>query len=132
MQPDPALKWIVVTGASAGIGKALVERLAREGHNVIAAARDPTRANVPNGPGRVEVVRLDFDDPVGVETAARDITGIARAAGLAALVNMAGIIIEGPLEAIPTPALRRQFEVNVIGPVALTQALLPLLAKTRG
>jgi NAD(P)-dependent dehydrogenase (short-subunit alcohol dehydrogenase family) len=132
MQPDPALKWIVVTGASAGIGKALVERLAREGRNVIAAARDPTRANVPNGPGRVEVVRLDFDDPVGVETAARDITGIARAAGLAALVNMAGIIIEGPLEAIPTPALRRQFEVNVIGPVALTQALLPLLAKTRG
>jgi len=67
MQPDPALKWIVVTGASAGIGKALVERLAREGRNVIAAARDPTRANVPNGPGRVEVVRLDFDDPVGVE-----------------------------------------------------------------
>ena len=132
MQPDPALKWIVVTGASAGIGKALVERLAREGRNVIAAARDPTRANVTNGPGRLEVVRLDFDDPVGVETAARDITGIARAAGLAALVNMAGIIIEGPLEAIPTPALRRQFEVNVIGPVALTQALLPLLAKTRG
>jgi NAD(P)-dependent dehydrogenase (short-subunit alcohol dehydrogenase family) len=43
---------------------------------------------------------------------------------------MAGIIIEGPLEAIPTQALRRQFEVNVIGPVALTQALLPLLAKS--
>src|ERR1700722_13809282 len=132
MQPDPALKWIVVTGASAGIGKALVERLAREGHNVIAAARDPTRAHVPNGPGRVEVVRLDFDDPGGVETAARDITGIARAAGLAGLVNMAGIMVEGPLEAIPTQALRRQFEINVIGPVALTQALLPLLAKARG
>jgi NAD(P)-dependent dehydrogenase (short-subunit alcohol dehydrogenase family) len=45
---------------------------------------------------------------------------------------MAGIIIEGPLEAVPTQALRRQFEVNVIGPVALTQALLPLLAKARG
>ena len=45
---------------------------------------------------------------------------------------MAGIIVEGPLEAIPTHALRRQFEVNVIGPVALTQALLPMLAKARG
>jgi NAD(P)-dependent dehydrogenase (short-subunit alcohol dehydrogenase family) len=56
MQPDPAQKWIVVTGASAGIGKALIEGLASEGRNVIAAARDPARVSVPNGPGRVEVV----------------------------------------------------------------------------
>jgi NAD(P)-dependent dehydrogenase (short-subunit alcohol dehydrogenase family) len=132
MQPDPAQKWIVVTGASAGIGKALVQRLARDGRNVIAAARDPARLSIPNGPGRAEVVRLDFDDPMGVEAASRDVAQIVGAAGLAGLVNMAGIIIEGPLEAIPTQALRRQFEVNVIGPVALTQALLPLLVKARG
>jgi len=132
MQSDPAPTWIVVTGASAGIGKALVERLAREGRNVIAAARDPARVRVPNGPGRVEVVRLDFDEPASVEAAARDVARIVGAAGLADLVNMAGIIVEGPLEALPTLALRRQFEVNVVGPVALTQALLPLIAKTRG
>lgn len=132
MQSDPAPTWIVVTGASAGIGKALVERLAREGRNVIAAARDPARVRVPNGPGRVEVVRLDFDEPASVEAAARDVARIVGAAGLAGLVNMAGIIVEGPLEALPTQALRRQFEVNVVGPVALTQALLPLIAKTRG
>ncbi len=132
MQPDPTQKWIVVTGASAGIGKALIERLAKDGRSVIAAARDPARVSIPNGPGRVEVVRLDFDDPLAVEAAADEIAGIAGAAGLAGLVNMAGIIIEGPLEAIPTQALRRQFEVNVIGPVALTQALAPLLAKARG
>jgi NAD(P)-dependent dehydrogenase (short-subunit alcohol dehydrogenase family) len=132
MQPNPAPTWIVVTGASAGIGKVLVERLARDGRNVIAAARDPARVRVPNGPGRVEVVRLDFDDPLSAEAAAGDITRIIGDVGLAGLVNMAGIIIEGPLEAIPPQALRRQFEVNVIGPVALTQGLLPLLAKTRG
>jgi NAD(P)-dependent dehydrogenase (short-subunit alcohol dehydrogenase family) len=57
---------------------------------------------------------------------------IVGGAGLAGLVNMAGIIVEGPVEAVPIQALRRQFEVNVIGPVALTQALLPLLAKARG
>ena len=108
MQPDPALKWIVVTGASAGSGKALVERLAREGRNVIAAARDPARVSGPNGPGRVEVVRLDFDDPLAVDAAAHDIAQIVGAAGLAGLVNMAGIIIEGPLEAVPTPVLRRR------------------------
>jgi NAD(P)-dependent dehydrogenase (short-subunit alcohol dehydrogenase family) len=132
MQPDPAPTWTVVTGASAGIGKALVERLARDGRNVIAMARDPARVSIPNGPGRVETVRLDFDDPTGVEAASRDIGGIVGSAGLAGLVNMAGIIVEGPLEAVPPQAIRRQFEVNVIGPVALTQALLPLLAKARG
>jgi NAD(P)-dependent dehydrogenase (short-subunit alcohol dehydrogenase family) len=132
MQPDPAQTWTFVTGASAGIGKALVQRLAREGRTVIAAARDPAGVTVPNGPGRVEVVRLDFDDPPIVEAAARDVTRIVGGAGLAGLVNMAGIIVEGPVEAVPIQALRRQFEVNVIGPVALTQALLPLLAKARG
>jgi NAD(P)-dependent dehydrogenase (short-subunit alcohol dehydrogenase family) len=132
MQADPAPTWTVVTGASAGIGKELLERLARDGRNVIALARDPARVGVPNRPGRVEVVRLDFDDPMGVEAASLDIARIVGAAGLAGLVNMAGIIIEGPLEAVPAEAIRRQFDVNVIGPVTLTQALLPLLAKARG
>ena len=132
MQPNPASTWTVVTGASAGIGKALVERLARDGRNVVALARDPARVSVPNGPGRVEVVRLDLEDSSAVEPASRDIAKIVGAAGLAGLVNMAGIIVEGPLEAVPPDAIRRQFEVNVIGPVSLTQALLPLLAKARG
>ena len=132
MQPNATPTWIVVTGSTAGIGKALVERLAREGRNVIAAARDPARVRVPNGPGRVETVQLDFDDPLAVEAAARDIARIAGPSGLAGLVNMAGIIVEGPLEALPPQALRRQFEVNVIGPATLTQSLLPLLATARG
>jgi NAD(P)-dependent dehydrogenase (short-subunit alcohol dehydrogenase family) len=132
MQPDPAPTWIAVTGASAGIGKALVERLARDGRNVIAMARDPARVRFPNGPGRVEAVQLDFDDPASTQTAARDVARIVGGVGLAGLVNVAGIIIEGPLEAVPAEAIRRQFEVNVIGPVALTQGLLPLIANARG
>ena len=63
MQPNPTSTWTVVTGASAGIGKALVERLASDGRNVVALARDPGRVSVPNGPGRAEVGRLDFEDP---------------------------------------------------------------------
>jgi NAD(P)-dependent dehydrogenase (short-subunit alcohol dehydrogenase family) len=132
MQPNPASIWTVVTGASAGIGKALVERLARDGRNVVALARDPARVSVPNGPGRVEVVRLDLEDSLAIEAASRDIAEIVGVTGLDGLVNMAGIIIEGPLEAVPAEAIRRQFEVNVVGPVTLTQALLPLLAKARG
>jgi len=80
----------------------------------------------------VEAVRLDFDDPQSVEAASRDLATIVGGAGLAGLVNMAGIIIEGPLEAVPPQAIRRQFEINVIGPVTLTQSLLPLIAKARG
>lgn len=132
MEANSYAPWVLVTGATAGIGKALVARLAAEGRNVIAAARDPSRVAIPNGPGRVEAVRLDFDQASTVEAVARDSARIAGAAGLAGLVNMAGIIVEGPLEAIPAQALRRQFEVNVVGPVALTQAALPLLAKARG
>ena len=119
MQPNPASTWTVVTGASAGIGKALVERLAKDGRDAVALARDPARVSVPNGPGRVEVVRLDLEDLSAVEPASRDIAKIVGAAGLAGLVNMAGIIVEGPLEAVPPDAIRKQFEVNVIGPVSL-------------
>jgi NAD(P)-dependent dehydrogenase (short-subunit alcohol dehydrogenase family) len=132
MPPDPATQWNLVTGATGGIGEALVTRLAAEGRNVIATARDPARVRMPNGPGRVEVVRLDFEEPSTIETAARDATRIVGGAGLNGLVNMAGIIVEGPLEGVPAAALRRQFEVNVLGPVALTQALLPLIARARG
>ncbi len=132
MRSDSAPAWILVTGATAGIGKALVTRLTAEGRNVIAAARDPARVSIPNGRGRVEAVRLDFEEPSTIEAAAREAERIVGGAGLKGLVNMAGIIIEGPLEGLPAQALRRQFEVNVIGPMALTQAMLPLIARARG
>jgi NAD(P)-dependent dehydrogenase (short-subunit alcohol dehydrogenase family) len=137
MQPDPTAGWILVTGATAGIGKALVERLAAGGRNVIAAARDPIRVQILDQPshakpGRVEAVRLDFEEPATIQGMTREAIRIAGDAGLAGLVNMAGIIIEGPLEGLPVQALRRQFEVNVVGPIALTQALVPLIARARG
>lgn len=132
MPSDTAPSWIFVTGATGGIGRALVAGLAAQGRNVIAAARDPVRVQIPDGAGRVAAVRLDFEEPASIATAARDAARITDGNGLTGLVNMAGIIIEGPLEGLPVPALRRQFEVNVVGPLALTQALLPLMAGTRG
>ncbi len=132
MATGPSKGWIFVTGATAGIGKALVAKLLADGRDVIAAARDPRRIALSRSGGRLEVVGLDLAETATIVEAAREVERIAAAEGLAALVNMAGIIVEGPLEAISPDELRRQFEVNLFGPYALAQAALPLLKRTRG
>lgn len=124
--------WIMVTGATGGIGRALVARLMADGHNVIAAARDPARLSQAAGPGRLVCLRLDMERPDTIAAAAAEAAKIAGRDGLSGLVNLAGIIVEGPVEAIPAAELRRQFDINVVGPMALTQALLPLLKQARG
>jgi len=72
-------------------------------------------------------VNLDDTDAVSIERA-------FAAAGdeLAGLINNAGIATVGPLELVPVAAWRRQFEVNGIGLVAVTQIALPLLRRSRG
>ncbi len=62
----------------------------------------------------------------------RAVTEAVGNAGLAGLVNNAGIVVPGPLELVPIDDVRRQLEVNVVGQLAVTQAFLPLLRKARG
>ena len=124
--------WTVVTGATGGIGRALIAQLVADGRNVVATARDSARIALPKGPGRIDVVDLDMEQPSTMAQAVQVITRIAAGGGLSGLVNMAGVIVEGPLEAIPPTEFRRQLDINVVGPFALTQALLPLLKKGRG
>jgi short-subunit dehydrogenase len=124
--------WIMVTGATGGIGRALVTRLIAEGHNVIAAARDPAQLEHLAEGARLVGLRLDMERADTIAAAAVEAAKIAGAAGLSGLVNMAGIIVEGPVEAIPAVELRRQLDINVVGPMALTQALLPLLKRACG
>ncbi len=132
MQSSSVNSWTMVTGGTGGIGKALIARLTTRGHNVIATARQPERIPIARGPGRVAAVHLDMEHPETMTTAARDVARIVGDGELSALVNMAGVIVEGPLETIPPAELRRQLEINVVGPFALTQALLPLLKRARG
>jgi NAD(P)-dependent dehydrogenase (short-subunit alcohol dehydrogenase family) len=122
----------MVTGETGGIGKALVGRLIADGNNVIAAARDPARLLRAAGPGRLICLRLDMERADTIAAAAAEAAKIAGDGGLSGLVNMAGIIVEGPVEAIPPAELRRQLDINVVGPMGLTQALLPLLKRARG
>ncbi|HEX7049487.1 MAG TPA: SDR family oxidoreductase [Longimicrobiales bacterium] len=129
--PDPGA--VVVTGASKGIGRACALRLDRRGFRVFAGVRraadgDALRAE---GSDRLTPIHLDVTDADAIAAAA-DAVAAAENAGLAGLINNAGIAIAGPLEFLPPDALRRQLEVNVVGLVAVTQAFLPLLRRGRG
>jgi len=132
MQRNSNNSWVMVTGGTGGIGKALIARLAARGQNVVASAREPDRISTALGPGRVVGVQLDMERPETTSVAAREVARIVGGGGLSGLVNMAGVIVEGPLETISPAELRRQLEINVVGPFALTQALLPLLKRARG
>lgn len=125
---------VLVTGASSGIGRALAQALANEDYELFGTVRDDDAAaalSVASG-GAVTPVLLDVTDAGQIAEAARFI-GVATAGrGLHALINNAGIDLPGPLETFDLTDLRRQMEVNLIGVVALTQALLPQLATARG
>ena len=115
---------VLVTGASTGIGQAIVERLAQGGTQVYAAVRD--LSTVDEHP-LVTPVRLDITSAAEAKAAAdsvRDALGDTRLRGV---VNNAGVGVGGPLEFIDLDEVRRQFEVNVVGQIAVTQAFLPLL-----
>jgi NAD(P)-dependent dehydrogenase (short-subunit alcohol dehydrogenase family) len=75
---------------------------------------------------------LDVTDQVSVERAAKEVARSQGEHGLHAVVNNAGIIVQGPLELVSDAALRHQFEVNVYGPANVMRAFLPLLRQGRG
>ena len=129
--PSPA---VVITGASTGIGAACALDLDRRGFRVFAGVRSQTDADrLRHGASeRLSPVDLDVTEPQAIRSAAEHVAAEVGEAGLAGLVNNAGILIAAPLELVPLDRLRRQLEVNVIGVVAVTQAFLPLLRRARG
>jgi NAD(P)-dependent dehydrogenase (short-subunit alcohol dehydrogenase family) len=118
---------VVVTGASTGIGEATARRLASLGFDVRPGVRKPEDAERLREQG-LSPLTLDITDQGSID-AARGELGDGPLAGL---VNNAGIAVSGPVEFLPVEELRRQLEVNVVGQVAVTQALLPLLRAGRG
>lgn len=118
-----------MTGASTGIGAASARELARRGFHVIAGVRRDRDADALRVPG-VEPVILDITRPGHIaELAAR--VG-SKASALRVLVNNAAIQINAPVETLPLSEWRRQFEVNLFGHIAVTQALLPALLRHSG
>jgi NAD(P)-dependent dehydrogenase (short-subunit alcohol dehydrogenase family) len=118
----------LVTGARHGIGWATARRLADAGWTVLAGVRDDASMEriAKSGLG-ITPVRLDITEPAHL-----DRLDDALPERLDALVNNAAIAILGPIEALSITELRRQFEVNLIGQVAVTQFALPRLRSASG
>lgn len=117
---------VVITGASTGIGEVTARHLAGLGFTVRAGVRKDADAERIAGPG-IEPLMIDVTDQASIDRAAAEITG-----PLAGLVNNAGVAVTGPLEFLPVDELRHQLEINVIGQVAVTQALLPRIREGKG
>ncbi|MEU6374394.1 SDR family NAD(P)-dependent oxidoreductase [Streptomyces sp. NPDC046909] len=123
----------LVTGASGGLGTETIKKLSNAGWRVIAAVRTPDALDqLPIGLASVVPVVLDVTDPDSIHAAAATVAPVLADHGLDALVNNAGVIVQGPLELVPPHALRRQFEINVLGQIAVTQAFLPALRQAGG
>lgn len=122
---------VVITGASRGLGFASAVRLYREGWRVVAAMRTPERglpllrqaSGAAEDDDRLIGVQLDLTDPASITLAAKAIEDAVGAPF--ALVHNAGISSAGMVEETDMALWRKMFTTSVLGPVALTQALLP-------
>ncbi|WP_428341745.1 SDR family NAD(P)-dependent oxidoreductase [Mycobacterium sp.] len=125
---------IVVTGASTGIGAATVKELAHRGFHVLAGVRREADADAMRGLGipSTEPCILDITVESDISAIADRVARDPQRRPLRALVNNAGIAINAPVETLPMAHWRRQFEVNLFGQIAMTQALLPALLSSSG
>jgi NAD(P)-dependent dehydrogenase (short-subunit alcohol dehydrogenase family) len=135
MEANPARnELIVVSGASTGIGAATVKELAHRGFHVLAGVRREADADALRGLGiqGIEPCILDITVESDVVAIADRVAHDLQGRPLRALVNNAGIAINAPVETLPITQWRQQFEVNLFGHIALTQALLPALLNSSG
>jgi NAD(P)-dependent dehydrogenase (short-subunit alcohol dehydrogenase family) len=119
-----------VTGASTGIGYATVLELLRfEDNFVFGSVRKPDDAARLQAEFGERFMPLIFDvtDTAQIQAAADIVRERVGDAGLYGLINNAGVAVAGPLMHIDLGEVRRQFEINVFGVLAVTQAFLPLL-----
>jgi NAD(P)-dependent dehydrogenase (short-subunit alcohol dehydrogenase family) len=120
---------VLVTGVSSGIGRAIALGLINAGYTVFGSVRHIADAQPLIGVGNGKFIPLLFDvtDPAGIAQGVAEVERHVGTAGLTALVNNAGININGPFQHQPAEQFRQVMEVNVMGLVAVTRAFLPLL-----
>jgi NAD(P)-dependent dehydrogenase (short-subunit alcohol dehydrogenase family) len=128
----------LVTGGNRGLGLATARRLARAGDHVLVGSRDKTAGEaaaeeLSRAGLRVDVVQLDVTDPESVRRAAATVD--ETFGRLDVLVNNAGILPEAThaksFEVLDSVLFERTYETNLLGPVRMLEAFLPLLRNSR-
>uniref|UniRef100_A0A2H6N1F6 C-factor-like n=1 Tax=Micrurus carvalhoi TaxID=3147026 RepID=A0A2H6N1F6_9SAUR len=129
---------ILVTGSNRGLGLELVRQLAKKSNPpkwIFATCRDPAGPhaqdlkNLAAEHPQIIIIALDADDPTSVKAAAAKVTECVKGAGLNLLINNAGIVNSGSLETETPECMAKTYRTNVIGPMIVVQAFIPLLRK---
>ncbi|HZS38539.1 MAG TPA: SDR family oxidoreductase [Polyangia bacterium] len=139
---------VLITGATAGIGRHAALYLVRRGHHVIAtgrnrdalAALEAEASSAQQAPGaaraaggRLDVVRLDVTDAASIAAACAEVARLTDGRGLDALINNAGYGMAVPVDVMTDADVRAQYETNVFGLLAVTRAFVPgMRARGRG
>ena len=129
-------KTILITGATTGIGRHAALHLARRGHRVIASGRREDalatlRAEAAREQLTIETLTLDVTSASSISAAVESVDALTAGRGLDALVNNAGYGQFGTVEELSDADVRKQFETNVFGLLALTRAFVPAM-RARG
>ena len=130
MSELPAARTVLVTGASSGIGRCVVTRLAQQGHRVFAGARKAQDLAALGAIDRVTALELDVSDPAQIAAAVQRVQ--AAGYGLDGLVNNAGVGGLGPLHTWTDGEMLQLFDTNVFGPQRMCRAFGDLLLARRG
>ena len=125
---------VVITGAGSGLGRELALQMDAQSYRVFGTAMSQAEVDTMHSAtgGRVSLSLCDISDDAAVEAFAKSVTATLGDHGLNILISNAGILTPGPLETIPLDAIRREFDVNVFGSLAIINSFLPALRSAHG
>jgi NAD(P)-dependent dehydrogenase (short-subunit alcohol dehydrogenase family) len=116
-------KTVLITGASSGFGRGASLFFKEKGWNVAATMRSPEKARAWAEPASLYTPKMDVTDYASMQSVVEEVA--TRFGGIDVLINNAGFGMLGPLEGAAFDDIKRQFDTNVMGVIALTQLVLP-------
>lgn len=121
---------VLVTGANSGIGLAITQYLTARGFHVYGGARKDEDLKTLNAMPNVTAVRLDVTKQADIDAAAKFVEAQGR--GLYGVINNAGVAVMGELATVSDQDVQWQYDINVMGPVRLNRAFIPMLKQSKG
>ncbi|MFD2035381.1 SDR family NAD(P)-dependent oxidoreductase [Belliella marina] len=129
------INTVAITGAGSGLGLDLAIGYAKKGYKVFGTAISPQEIeSIKKNLGSLDITLTvtDITKEQDVKNWREIVSSKLRDQGLDILVNNAGVLTPGPMEVLELEAIRKEFEVNVLGSISTIKAFLPSLRKTKG